>query len=149
MATVSDLLSFGKGEMASAAPPTYLTEVAVARTAAKLASNWWTRAQLQLQVLKRAHFNNERLVATTALGCQALVALVLQQGLSNQQLQFTAARDFGPLRAPQSSSIAQTIQEEVNVLLSGEPGCWAASDAEFAELTWTCRKAGQSTATGS
>lgn len=40
-------------------------------------------------------------------------------------------------RAPQSSSIANSILEEVNVLLSGEPGYWAASDAEFAELIWT------------
>ncbi|KAL3158560.1 hypothetical protein ABBQ38_010779 [Trebouxia sp. C0009 RCD-2024] len=121
----------------SHAPLRYSTEVAVARTAAKLASNWCTRAQLQLQDLKREHLNTERLVATTALGCQALLALVLQQGLPNQQLQFTAARDFGLLRAPQSSSIANSILEEVNVLLSGEPGYWAASDAEFAELIWT------------
>ena len=39
-------------------------------------------------------------------------------------------------RAPQSAPIAKSIHEEVNVVLSDEPGYRAASDAEFADLIW-------------
>ena len=115
-------------------------------------------------------------------GCQALIALVLQQGLPNQQPQFIAASDLASLRfvlirqaclrpvanaasgpgtcillssdqayhgslkcmtdaaevnrAPQSASIARSIQDEVNEVLDAEPGYRAATDAEFAELIW-------------
>ena len=105
-------------------------------------------------------------------GCQALLALVLQQGLPDETLRLVAARDFALLRsqetstgtdvsartdvpvpsascflhlnqfvdfyrAPQSASIAKSIQEEVSTVLSGEPGYRAATDAEFADLIWT------------
>ena len=39
-------------------------------------------------------------------------------------------------KAPQSSSIARSIQDEVNAVLAGEFGYRAATDAEFAELIW-------------
>ncbi|KAL3153131.1 hypothetical protein ABBQ38_012149 [Trebouxia sp. C0009 RCD-2024] len=70
-------------------------------------------------------------------GCQALLALVLQQGLPEVALRLVAAEDFAVLRAPQNSSIAKSILEEVNSVLCGEPGYRAATDAEFADLIWT------------
>ena len=41
------------------------------------------------------------------------------------------------IRAPQSASIAKSILEQINTVLSGEPEYRAATDAEFADLIWT------------
>ncbi len=39
-------------------------------------------------------------------------------------------------RAPQSAPIAKKVHEDINRLLSREPGYRAATDTEFADLIW-------------
>ena len=41
-----------------------------------------------------------------------------------------------PDRAPQSAPIAKKIHEDINRLLSREPGYRSATDTEFADLIW-------------